>query len=469
MRMLTTISRHNGLIKHLAFSPDQTLLATCGWDGMAVVSNADEIKTPKFNLKHTNEEAPTELQPFQNPLFGKNSAGELRVREVAWSPDSTMLATRTRTKVWVWNMKDGTLLGSIQVGRGRSIKSIAWSWKVETIKPVNNAPEQTHWQSKATLKPQTKILEKSQILVVIGHTYEPTGTYVIHYDYSKLQGTQSTQDMRAFNKETPIENMMITSMATVNDCSIPDAGSFGVSGAKNATMPATNNPNTLTHHSNSMVNDDLLIGVGVDTKNNPNIEAEQFLFLYNFISGEFLCSSPLSGKVHNVSVTVPKKNVAHVLVTYTGQAAYPQLWEIKVRPDRKQYHIVRIRTYFSGVTSNFSGRGCFGGPDDIYVCCSSRDSKIFIWNRETGVLLSTILHVGKEQLQLKSFTCNKLAGPEFLCAFGAMNGILGVWSTRNVERASSAYSIPLDSDQQHQPILSSPEPLFSEEEYTDYI
>ncbi|EUC67789.1 WD domain, G-beta repeat protein, partial [Rhizoctonia solani AG-3 Rhs1AP] len=155
MKLLTAISRHNGLIKHLAFSPDQTLLATCGWDGTVVISNADEIEPPIFTLKHTEEEAPTEPQPLQKPLFGKDSAGEF-------------------------------------------------------------------------------------------------------CDYSKLQGTQSTQDIRALSREISIKDLVITSMATVNDCSIPHVNNFGVPDAKNA-----------------------------DTKNNPNIEVEKFLFLYNFISGEF--------------------------------------------------------------------------------------------------------------------------------------------------------------------------------------
>ncbi|CAE6366731.1 unnamed protein product [Rhizoctonia solani] len=450
MKLLTAISRHNGLIKHLAFSPDQTLLATCGWDGTVVISNADEIEPPIFTLKHTEEEAPTEPQPLQKPLFGKDSAGEFCVSESAWSPDGAMLATRTRTRVWVWNMKSGTFMNSIEVGKGRSIERIAWSWKVENIKPVNNAPEQT--QSQATLKPQTKILERSQILVVIEHAYEHAGTH----DYSKLQGTQSTQDIRALSREISIKDLVITSMATVNDCSIPHVNNFGVPDAKNAGAPATNNTDARAHRSKSMVNDYLLIGVGVDTKNNPNIEVEKFLFLYNFISGEFSRLSPLSGKVHSVSVTVPNKNIAHVLVTYKGQGAYPQLWEIKVIPDRKKCEFARIRTYFSKATSNLSGRGCFGGPGDIYVCCSSQDGEIFIWDRETGILIFTI--TPKDEEHLKFFTCNKLASSDFLCASGAVNGVLSVWSTKKVEPAPSAYILPLDSDQQYQPI-SSPEPL----------
>ncbi|KDN49739.1 hypothetical protein RSAG8_01804, partial [Rhizoctonia solani AG-8 WAC10335] len=163
------------------------------------------------------------------------------------------------------------------------------------------------------------------------------------------------------------------------------------------------------------------------------------------VRGKTMSIAPLPGAPRNISVIIARKNVVAVLVTYKHQSAYPQLWSIRLTdPYTKHPHtqstsrhdFVYIQSYFSKETSDFSGRGCFGGLDNSYVCCSSQGGEIFIWDRLTGLLIGTINPASDEHI--KFFTCNKQASPEFRCASGAVDGILSLWTAnvRNTERTS---------------------------------
>lgn len=110
---------------------------------------------------------------------------------------------------------------------------------------------------------------------------------------------------------------------------------------------------------------------------------------------------------------------------------------------------------------NFSGRGCFGGPKNKYVCCSSQgklilatssnkdttpfisEGEIFIWDRETGLPLCTIQPCDEEHVRwrlglnvddtLRSYRCfyrsnSSLVTTKNPLIFCAYRGRLTVWS-----------------------------------------
>ncbi|CAE7158328.1 unnamed protein product [Rhizoctonia solani] len=257
-------------------------------------------------------------------------------------------------------------------------------------------------------------------------------------------------------------------MAVVNDCSVPVT--------KNSDAPAANDANTSAANTSStrIVNDYILVGIGVDTRGDPDIEAEKFIFSFNFASGKITGLSPLSGEVSNVSITVsgtvPQKNIALALVTYKGQDLRSSLHlatslAFSIISQRRAQTSLgeavledrRISTY--AVHLKVKLHTTCGWP---YYNYTPLEGEIFIWNRKTALLLFTIKPTNEEHL--KFFTCNNRACPEFKCVSGAVDGMLSVWSAEDVERTSIAYDSPLVSDPQDSAIVSSPGTMSPEQE-----
>ncbi|CAE6483933.1 unnamed protein product [Rhizoctonia solani] len=414
-------SQHNGLIKHLAFNPkDPLLLATCGWDGKALVSRIGNKMSTEVTLNHDRDihgQSSAQLQGGQQ-LFGRPLNEDTCVREVAWSLDGKKLATRTRKAVRIWdiepeNAKTGAPWSIVQPPKGdaRTVEAIAW-----TSCTIQNA------------KGKKKEGDEVPCLLMMGYTPKAGqrvvgSTAVVRYCLN-AQDTQSNSGMWTSGVEKEIRNTRVISMAVVDESK--------------------------------------LIAVGVDTEGSAKFEAEKYLLLFNYVLGEIMSIVPLTGEVRSVSVTISQRSIATALVSYKHQGAYPQLWRINLIPNplakdqstnRRDFFC--IRSYFPKATSDFSGRGCFGGPDDAYVCCSSQEGEIFIWDRETGLLLYTIKPVNDEHI--KFFTCNKQARPNFKCASGAVDGILSVWTT--TDRPGNAAHTPV---RQATGAVSSSAPLYSE-------
>lgn len=360
LQLFNAVGKHNGLIKHLAFSPNGRLLATCGWDGRAIISHVDDNILLKCTLQHT-ENPSSAASLAQLRILGKHTAEEL-VREVAWSPDSQKLATLTEKAVRIWNVVDGTL--EHQIPHSQNYEAIAWTPSGRELILIKHVPA-----SNNATKP------------TVG------STYVVRYTYpADLQGGSTG------NMFKDIKDAKVTNMALVDDSTLIAVGSC-------------------------------LVDTGV--KKIP--KSEKTLILFNFVLGDALSMVPLSGEVRGVDITHPQKNIWLVLLTYKHEKAFPELWKINMHVPQKEFHL--IRTYFAKASCDFSGRGCFGGPEDIYVCCSSQDGEIYIWNRDTGLLLHTV-HPDNDE-HIKFFACNKRAFPDFLCASGAVDGMLSIWGSRN--------------------------------------
>ncbi|CAE6426983.1 unnamed protein product [Rhizoctonia solani] len=357
-----------------------------------------------------------------------------------WSLDGKKLATRTRKAVRIWSSKDGSLLGTIQASNNNcTIEAIAWtSSSIESSNDQSNGEsnkgddtydERENKEGNDTTKTdeiKTNPGNKIKIESEKGKKGEPQLLVVEHVYKADQKMAGSTAILRYRHDTNNINNpWSSTSSKIIDHTSVISIG---------------------------VVDDYRLVAVGVDTGGDPKSETEKFIRLFDFVRGKTMSIAPLPGAPRNISVIVSpeyliiaRKNVVAVLVTYKHQSAYPQLWSIRLTdPYTKHPHtqstsrhdFVYIQSYFSKETSDFSGRGCFGGLDNSYVCCSSQEGEIFIWDRVTGLLIGTINPASDEHI--KFFTCNKQASPEFRCASGAVDGILSLWTAnvRNTERTS---------------------------------
>lgn len=97
---------HSNTIHDVMISPDGKLLASAGFDGIAVVW---QIATGK-------------------PLYPALEGHDGRVLAVAWSPDGKLLATGgTDSRVILWDAVTGAPLGAPLVGTSNWVRSLAWS------------------------------------------------------------------------------------------------------------------------------------------------------------------------------------------------------------------------------------------------------------------------------------------------------------------------------------------------------
>ncbi|KAH7339771.1 hypothetical protein B0J17DRAFT_656738 [Rhizoctonia solani] len=446
--LLDVVWQHKGLIKHLAFNPnDQSLLATCGWDGTAVISYIDQKSgkstiASKFILsydKNTQNLSPIQPQGDQQLLISPQLSNkeisvreEIRVkeeacvREVTWSLDGKKLATRTRKTVRIWDSENGNLLETIRASANEpcTIEGIAW-----TTQGTGSTNEQNNGENSRRKTKHDGGKEHH------GGDNGGDDSASIEKNGNRLRDESKNKDKK--DKTEPLllilEHICKVDQKEVGSTAIcryrqDPTGSNGP--WVSISRKIIENAKII---SIGVVNDSLLVAVGIDTGGDPKNEAEKFMFLYNFVQGEVMRITPLTGAVRNISVTTSAKNTAAILVTYKHQGAYPQLWRIKLTNPYSRDHstlsksycdFTYVQSYFSKETSDFSGRGGFGGLDNGYVCCSSQGGEIFVWDRITGLLVGTINPANDEHI--KFFACNKQACPDFKCASGAVDGILSL-------------------------------------------
>lgn len=85
------LTEHQGLVRHLQFSPDGKFLATCSWDRKTIIWR---VGTEEMTLLHT--------------LAHHGTAGF--IGQVAWSPNGNYLLTKMHRGVKVWSTKVCMLL-----------------------------------------------------------------------------------------------------------------------------------------------------------------------------------------------------------------------------------------------------------------------------------------------------------------------------------------------------------------------
>ncbi|KDN36122.1 hypothetical protein RSAG8_11069, partial [Rhizoctonia solani AG-8 WAC10335] len=182
--------------------------------------------------------------------------------------------------------------------------------------------------------------------------------------------------------------------------------------------------------------------------------AEKRLLIYNLKTREVEHHVPLLQEVRNVSLSTPVNKVTHALVSYENKSP-PQMWRIDmkttIRPGEHVARLVLIHSYVTKTPVEFAGQSFFGGPDEMFICCSSKSGEMYVWDRISATLLHTLRPDDSEVIKI--FACNRRAIPRFMLVSGALDGTLRVWS--------SAASPPPSRQ-----VTSSPEPQIPAESST---
>ncbi|CAE6460249.1 unnamed protein product, partial [Rhizoctonia solani] len=158
--------------------------------------------------------------------------------------------------------------------------------------------------------------------------------------------------------------------------------------------------------------------------------AEKRLLIYNLKTREVEHHVPLLQEVRNVSLSTPVNKITHALVSYENKSP-PQMWRIEmkatIRPDEFVARLVLIHSYVTKTPVEFAGQSFFGGPDEMFVCCSSKGGEMHVWDRISATLLHTLRPDDSEVV--KTFACNHRAIPRFMLVSGTLDGALRVWSS----------------------------------------
>ncbi|CAE6405826.1 unnamed protein product [Rhizoctonia solani] len=182
--------------------------------------------------------------------------------------------------------------------------------------------------------------------------------------------------------------------------------------------------------------------------------AEKRLLVYNLKTREVEHHVPLLQEVRNVSLSTPANKITHVLVSHENKSP-PQMWRIDmkttIRPGEHVARLVLVHSYVTKTPVEFAGQSFFGGPDEMFVCCSSKSGEMYIWDRISASLLHTLRPDDSDVIKI--FACNRKAVPRFMLVSGALDGTLRVWTST---------TSPLPSRQ----VTSSPEPQIPAESST---
>ncbi|KAG8756476.1 hypothetical protein FRC11_005278, partial [Ceratobasidium sp. 423] len=109
MRCSQLLMEHMALVSHLQFSPDGKLLATCSWDGTALIWRVGTGSLGEFELRHKLP------HPVQFGGF---------INQVAWSPNGSQLVTKQTNSIKLWNPETGVHV--ITIDRRRDVQAITW-------------------------------------------------------------------------------------------------------------------------------------------------------------------------------------------------------------------------------------------------------------------------------------------------------------------------------------------------------
>lgn len=104
LQVTHTIFDHSALVRHLQFSPDGNMLATCGWDGTARLFEIPQSATDQVGRYKT--------------LAASGFLGQ-----VAWSKDGKHILVKWTTGIQIWGT-DG--VKKKKIARGKPVRSVVW-------------------------------------------------------------------------------------------------------------------------------------------------------------------------------------------------------------------------------------------------------------------------------------------------------------------------------------------------------
>ncbi|QRV75851.1 WD repeat protein [Ceratobasidium sp. AG-Ba] len=314
------------------------------------------------------------------------------VNQVAWSADGTNLLTRTQKGLKIWDATNGK--GLKLISRPRPIQSAMWM---------------------------------------------PKGKGILSVEY-KLQ-RRSGGDVQM-----------------VTDSCLVLLDSNGV------TVDTHTLPRIQIWDAAVMADGSRVVAVGTLLKSVDNLQptksrAEKRLLVYNMKTQELEHHVPLLQDVRNVTLSRMTLKSTYALVSYENNAP-PQMWRIDMKKGVKSggmpvARLILIHSYLTKNPVDFAGQSFFGGLNDTFVCCSSKNGEIFIWDRTSATLLHTLRPEDSEVI--RNFTCNQKASPGLLLVTGALDGALRIWSS-GVSSALGTPNREMTSSPELQPIEGSSTP-----------
>ncbi|KAG2136654.1 WD40-repeat-containing domain protein [Suillus clintonianus] len=158
---------------------------------------------------------------------------------------------------------------------------------------------------------------------------------------------------------------------------------------------------------------------------------EKQLLVYNVETKVIENQTPVLNDVRDITLA---KNGQVALVSYENKA-FPQLWKLEMVKD--QARLTLRHTYMPKVPVDFAGPSYFGGKDDQLVLCAGKAGDIYIWDRDTAVLLH---HVRAQALggDLTCIAWNHASDNPFMFATGSHDGAVRLWTTANDYRPSES-------------------------------
>ncbi|KAI6129596.1 WD40-repeat-containing domain protein, partial [Pisolithus croceorrhizus] len=155
---------------------------------------------------------------------------------------------------------------------------------------------------------------------------------------------------------------------------------------------------------------------------------EKQLLVYNMQTKQVENQTPV---LHDVKDIALSRDGRFVLVSY--EKAPPQLWTLEMVKDRTDNmttiaRLVLRHAYVPKMPVDFAGHGYFGGKDDQLVLCAGKAGDIYIWDRDSAILLHNI-HAQALGGDLTCLAWNQAVENVFMFATGSHDGAVRVWST----------------------------------------
>ncbi|KAI6043946.1 WD40-repeat-containing domain protein [Pisolithus marmoratus] len=155
---------------------------------------------------------------------------------------------------------------------------------------------------------------------------------------------------------------------------------------------------------------------------------EKQLLVYNMQTKQIENQTPV---LHDVKDITLSRDGRFVLISY--EKAPPQLWTLEMVKDRtvNMATIARLvlrHAYVPKMLVDFGGHGYFGGKDDQLVLCAGKAGDIYIWDRDSAILLHNI-HAQALGGDLTCLAWNQAVENVLMFATGSHDGAVRVWTT----------------------------------------
>ncbi|KAG8790503.1 hypothetical protein FRC12_011735 [Ceratobasidium sp. 428] len=158
---------------------------------------------------------------------------------------------------------------------------------------------------------------------------------------------------------------------------------------------------------------------------------------------------PLLQEARYVSLT---QQGDYALVSYQNKAP-SQAWRIVSFKRAQVCRLFLAHTYFAKRPVDFAGPSYFGGMEDSLILCASKGGEIFIWERESGMLLHSLKAPDKELVNL-AWNYSSLNGLMFASA--AHDGMVRIWRTIATSSPMPVFGSLFDPIRTESPISTQP-------------